>query len=237
MGRPGRRRTPRPAGPAAPGIGSARLRSRMSIRVRGKPPSARWRSMTMSGSTAVDTLKAASSGRATRDRSAGQATDLVVEPALHGQLVPGVAAGPDPVVGNEVAHPERQADGDEVRDQVVDPEPFGGDQQDGHAHRQRGDVQGVEGEVANEQMPPRIATPEHPELGEDEVVEGRHLRGQDGRDGVVDAQDLGEEDEGDRVDADADDADDCEPRWAEQRSEHGPSARLPVATHGSLSVG
>ena len=81
----------------------------------------------MSGSTRWATLNAASSGRWTVEviRTIPW-TSYWYAPSI-GDLVASVAAGPDPVVGDQVADPEGQPDRDEVRDQVVDPDELGED--------------------------------------------------------------------------------------------------------------
>ena len=59
---------------------------------------------------------------------------------------------------------------------------------------------------------------EHPDLGEDEVVERRDLGGQDCRERVVDPEPLREDHQSDGVDADAEYADEREAGWARTAS-------------------
>ena len=154
--------------------------------------------------------------------------DVVLEPAVDRALVAAVAAGPDPVVGHEVADPEGQADRHEVRDQVVHAGEIGQHVQHGHAHEQRRHVEQVERQVAPDGVAGRIAVAEHPQLGQQEVVERRHLRREHRRDQVVDPEPLDQDEQRRLVDEDPEDADERELRGMQQSPEESSNMGLAV---------
>ena len=154
-----------------------------------------------------------------------QALDVVVEPLADRDLVPAIAAGPDPAVRDHVANAERQPDRDEVRDQVMDAEQIGEDEQHRDADGQRRDVEQVEHDVPEKDVAAVVPVREDPQLGEHEVVERRHLRREDRRHEVVDAQPVGQRVQRDLVDDDPDDADEGELRGAEQGPQETANSR------------
>ncbi len=69
-----------------------------------------------------------------------QSLDVVLEGAADARLVPSVAPGPDPVIGDQVADAKCEPDGHQVRDEVVDAAEIGQTEHDRNADDQRGRV-------------------------------------------------------------------------------------------------
>ena len=110
----------------------------------------------------------------------------------------------------------------------MEPAEVGEDVQDRHPDHERRHVQQVEREVAGEDVARRVAVAEDPQLGQDEVVERGCLRGEDGRQEVVDPEPVRQQEERDLVDDDPEDADERELRGAEQSPQETANVRLAV---------
>ena len=108
--------------------------------------------MTMSGSTLWVTLNDGQLGEMDRRGDPDDAVDVVLVGAVDRHLVAPIATGPDPVVGDEVADAEGQAERDEVRDQVVDATDLGQDVERRQSDDLGHEVQQVERQVAPEQV-------------------------------------------------------------------------------------
>ena len=99
----------------------------------------------------------------------------------------------------------------------MDAEQVGQDVERRHPDDQRRHIQEVERQVADQGVARHVAAAEDPQLGQEEVVQRRHLRGEDSRDQVVDPEPVRQQVQDDLVDDDPDDADERELRGAEQR--------------------
>ena len=165
------------------------------------------------------------------------AVNVVLVGAVDRDLVAPVPAGPDPVVRDEVADPERQPERDEVRDEVMDPADLGQDVEDREADDLGRQVEEVEREVAPEEVAPDLASAEDPQLDQDEVGEGRDLRRQERRDQQLLLPHHGDEGvQRDLVDDDARDPDKRELRGTEEGAEEATDPRPAVPACGALGV-
>ena len=163
--------------------------------------------------------------------------DVVLVGAVDRDLVAPIAAGPDPVVRDEVADAERQPEREEVRDQVMDAADLGEDVERGQPDDLGDEVEQVEREVAPQQVAADLAPAEHPQLDQDEVAQGRDLGREEGRpEQLLLPHRQDEAVERDLVDDDPGQADEGELGWAEEGSEEATDPRPAVPACGALVV-
>ncbi len=163
--------------------------------------------------------------------------DVVLIGAVDRHLVAPIAAGPDPVVGDEVTDAEGQAERHQVRDQVVDATDLGEDVQGRQPDDLGDEVEQVERQVAPQEMAADLPATEHPQLDEDEVRQGRDLGRQERRpEELLFAHRGHERVQRDLVDEDPGDADERELARAEEGSEEATDPRPAVPACGALGV-